>query len=263
VSDVQRLALAAAAVTLLAAAGGLLPLVKEWSRGAVRLLLAFGTGVLLGAAFFHMIPESVEGIGRSVGLPVLVGFLTIYVLERFVMLHACGEEECSFHHVGLAAFCGITLHALIDGFALGGGLSVPSLGVPVTAAILVHKLPGALSLTGILLHCRYPRRRIALLAILFALATPVGALASWPFLSRLEGAPLAWAIAFSAGTFLAIATGDLLPQVHSPAQGRYRNLAALFAGIAVMALTELVAGHEHAPGATGHEVHASEGSGSR
>ena len=249
----MRFVLAITAVTVLAAAGGLLPLLREWDRRSVRLLLAFGTGVLLGAAFLHMIPEAVEELGRGIGLPVVLGFLAIYVLERFVMMHACVEEHCSFHHMGLAAFCGITLHALIDGLALGAGLAIPALGVPVTLAILLHKLPDALSLTGILMHCEYPRRRIALLAILFAFATPLGAVLSWTFLGQLTGHALHWAIAFSAGTFLAIATGDLLPQVHSAPQGRYLNLLALFAGILLMSASGL-AGHDH--GSVGSHLHA-------
>ena len=204
----------------------------------MRLLLAFGTGVLLGAAFFHMIPEAAEGLGEGIGTSVLVGFLLIYVLERFVMVHPCEEEECAFHHMGLAAFCGITLHALIDGIALGAGLSIPHLSTAVTAAIVLHKLPSSLALTGILLHCEYPRGRIVAMIAFFALATPIGAVASFSLLSGLTGQMLHWAVGFSAGTFLAIATADLLPQVHSAPEGRFRNLFALFAGILVMTFGE-------------------------
>jgi zinc and cadmium transporter len=237
VSDGARLAGALSLVVILTLAGGLLPLLREWGRQSIRLLLAFGTGVLLGAAFFHMIPEAIEGLGPRVGPPVLGGFLLIYVLERFVMLHACEEEGCAFHHMGIAAFVGITLHSLIDGFALGAGLSIPHLTTAVTLAIVLHKLPASLSLAGILLHCAYPKRRIALMIAGFSLATPAGALLSYGVLTDLAGTGLHYAIAFSAGTFLAIATADLLPQVHTVPHGRLRNLFALFAGILVMTMT--------------------------
>ncbi len=65
----------------------------------------------------------------------------------------------------------------------------------------------------------------------------IGALLSYGLLSDLTGGALHYAIAFSSGTFLAIATADLLPQVHSVPQGRFRNLFALFAGILVMTFT--------------------------
>ena len=245
-TEIFRLALAAGAVVVLTLVGGLLPLVREWKRGTVRMLLAFGIGVLLGASFLHMLPEAVEELGGRVGVPVLAGFLLIYVLERFMMIHACEEHECSFHHLGMTAFVGITIHSLIDGFALGAGLGVPEVSVPVTAAILLHKLPAALSLSGILLHCEYPRRRIVLMMGLFAISTPVGATLAYGVVRELSSAALANAIAFSAGTFLAIATADLLPQIHSEATGRIRNLVALSAGILLMGLTGRA--HEAGPG---------------
>ncbi|MEZ5063686.1 MAG: ZIP family metal transporter [bacterium] len=241
----ERLVWAALAVVGLTLAGGLLPLVREWSQSTIRLLLAFGTGVLLGAAFLHMMPEAMHGLGDSVGLWVLAGFLVIYVLERFVMLHPCEEEHCAFHHMGLAAFLGITLHSLIDGFALGAGLVIPHLSIAVTAAIVLHKLPASVSLSGILLHCRYPRGRIVLMIALFALSTPIGAVISYFVLRDLSGEALPMAIAFSSGTFLAIATADLLPQIHSEPKGRYWNLAALFLGLLVMSWAGEVA-HQHA-----------------
>jgi zinc and cadmium transporter len=113
-----RFAVAASAVVVLTLVGGLLPLVREWDRRTIRLLLAFGTGVLLGAAFFHMIPEAATGLGRGVGAPILAGFLAIYVLERFVMVHPCEEQECNFHQMGMAAFVGLTVHALLAAGAL-------------------------------------------------------------------------------------------------------------------------------------------------
>ncbi len=251
-SETTRLLLAAIAVVGLTLIGGLLPLVREWERRTIRLLLAFGTGVLLGATFFHMIPLATRGLGEAVGYPVLVGFLLIYVLERFVMVHPCEEHGCSFHHMGLAAFVGITVHSLIDGFALGAGLVIPELSVAVTLAIILHKLPASLSLTGILLHCEYPRRRILWMIVVFALATPLGAVVSLTVLSDLSGNALYWAVAFSAGTFLAIATADLLPQVHMVPDGRFRNLAALFAGLLVMTLAGQWVPHDHAaPAANG------------
>ncbi len=236
-TDVARVGWTIGAVFLLSLAGGLLPLLRAWDRKSIRLLLAFGAGVLLAAAFFHMIPEAIHVLGERVGMYVLAGFLLIYVLERFVMVHPCGEEECEFHHIGIPAFCGMTVHALIDGVALGAGFAMPQLTVAITAAIVLHKLPSALSLTGILLHCNYSRRKIALFMILFSAAAPLGALLSFSVLSAMSGEMLLIGVAVSAGTFLAIATSDILPQIHSSPEGRFRNLAALFAGILVMTLS--------------------------
>ena len=235
--ETSRIALTVGAVFFLSLAGGLLPLLRRWDQSTIRMLLAFGAGVLLGAAFFHMIPEAIDVLGRKVGIYVLAGFLFIYVLERFVMVHPCGEEECAFHHIGIPAFCGMTVHALIDGLALGAGFTLPDLTLAISAAILLHKLPSAVSLTGILLHCRYTPKQIALAMTLFSAAAPLGALLSFTLLSHLSGDLLLAGVSISAGTFLAIATADILPQLHTSPEGRFRNLAALFAGVLVMTLS--------------------------
>ena len=77
----------AAAVVSLSAfvsafAGGLLAL------RAVRyvgLVIAFGAGIRIGAAFFDLIPESVIHLGGSVELAMIftaVGFLAFYAMEK-------------------------------------------------------------------------------------------------------------------------------------------------------------------------------------
>ena len=63
VMNVGRFVLATSLVLVLAAAGGLLPLVREWDRRNVRLMLAFGTGVLFGRG----LPAHDPGGGGRVG----------------------------------------------------------------------------------------------------------------------------------------------------------------------------------------------------
>ena len=46
---------------------------------------------MLGASFFHMLPEAVELGGVATVPAVLLGFLTLYLLERFVLIHICAE----------------------------------------------------------------------------------------------------------------------------------------------------------------------------
>ena len=107
--------------------GGVAPLVRSWSRENLTLLVSTGAGVLLGAALVHMVPLTAEGLGRAAGLPVLAGFLAIFVLEQFFLVDPCEEVGCEIHSFGFAAFLGITFHSLIDGVAVGSSLIVPEL----------------------------------------------------------------------------------------------------------------------------------------
>ena len=198
-----------------ALAGGALPLFARVRRS--DLMLSFSAGVMLGAAFFHMLPEAVDEAGRAAVPFVLVGFLLLYLLERFVLVHVCaepgpnarlstegaplphhaGEQEhehehhgrgdpdgtgCDVHTLGLAAWVGMSAHTLVDGFALGAASVQPELGLLVFLAILAHKIPNSFSLSAILLSEGYSRGKAVAMNAAFALMVPAGA-------GRLRAAP--------------------------------------------------------------------------
>ena len=213
--------------------GGFLPLLRELSQRSLALLLSFSAGVLLGAVFFHMLPETGKVLVDDIGLPILAGFLLIFVMERFVFVHACEERDCDIHHMGIPAFLGISLHSLLDGIALGAGLMLPQLGPVVLLAVLIHKMPDSISISSILLSAGWARPKVARLSVLFSLTTPVGALLAFLFFRALSEEHVAIAIGISAGTFLAIATADILPQVHRIEQRNPLTLVFLGLGLLV------------------------------
>ncbi|HMA82068.1 MAG TPA: ZIP family metal transporter [Candidatus Binatia bacterium] len=221
--------------------GGFLPLLRELSQRALALLLSFSAGVLLGAVFFHMLPETGKVLEDDIGWPILAGFLLIFVMERFVFVHACEERECDIHHMGIPAFLGISLHSLLDGLALGAGLMLPQLGPVVLLAVLIHKMPDSISISSILLSAGWDRRRVARLSLLFSLTTPLGALFAYLFFRALSDQNIAIAIGISAGTFLAIATADILPQVHRIEERNALTLTFLVFGLAVSWAGRLIA----------------------
>ncbi len=227
------LALYLPAVIFVSLIGSFLPLLRELSNRALALLLSFSAGFLLGAVFFHMVPETGKVLSTTVGWPILAGFLLIFVLERFVFVHACEERECDIHQMGIPAFLGISLHSLIDGIALGAGLILPELGPVVLLAVVIHKIPDSISITSILLAAGWARRKVAILAFFFSLTTPLGALIAYLFLRSLSVDDVAIALGISAGTFLAIATADILPQVHRIEQRNPMTLVCLFGGLVV------------------------------
>ncbi|MGH6658506.1 MAG: carbamoyl-phosphate synthase large subunit, partial [Sphingomicrobium sp.] len=96
---------------------------------------------------------------------------------------------------------------------LGAGLILPQLGPVVLLAVIIHKMPDSMSISSILLAAGWDRRKISWLNLLFSLTTPVGALIAFLFFRSLSPEHVAVAIGISAGTFLAIATADILPQV--------------------------------------------------
>jgi zinc and cadmium transporter len=270
------LSLYTGAILLGALAGGALPLFATVRRS--DLLLSFSAGVMLGAAFFHMLPEAVER-GGSATIPfVVVGFLVLYLAERFVLVHVCAEPGpnrrlstagaplphhpdehdhehhghadpdgtgCDVHTLGLAAWLGMSAHTLVDGFALGAASVTPELGVLVFLAILAHKVPNAFSLSAILLSEGYSRGKAVAMNAAFALMVPVGA-GVYVLLRELIHVErfTALALAASAGTFLHLSLSDILPDLHRRGASRWRLSASLVAGVALMAALTLLR-HEH------------------
>ncbi len=222
-------------IIIIAWIGGLIPFYFRHNKRMIHLFISFGAGVLLGAAFLHMIPDSVEYIGPKVGFSALLGFLLLYILEKFVMTHPCPAEHCEYHRVGLTAFIGLSLHSLITGLALGAGIMVPHLGLIVFIAILFHKLPASLSLTSLFIKENYSAKKIFSYLTGFSVMVPIGAFTTF-FFFDLSGdhQTIGYLIAFSAGTFLHVAADDLLPEVHHQSSDRVLRLFTFLLGLIII-----------------------------
>ena len=226
--------------------GGYIPLIREWSFDKLSLMVAFGGGTLLAAALFLMLPEGWEHIeegapwadvepGFVAAAAIALGFLLMYLLENLALPHlghAHGEHldrsgaagaaesarERAAHQVGgLSAFIALSMHTLIDGIALGtavtGGEDL-ALGGLVFLAIIFHKMPAAFSLTSALKADNYSNSTALSYLVIFNAMVPVGAVLAFVVLYGLPAWLLGAMLCFSAGTFIHVATSDLLPVIH-------------------------------------------------
>jgi zinc and cadmium transporter len=141
---------------------------------------------------------------------------------------------------------GLSLHAFLDGIALGAGVisdaahrSDSSLaGLGVFLAILLHKPLDALSITTLMQARNWSRRLQQTVNAGFAMMCPLGA---WVFALWVQNAATAHAqhrlvgiaLAVSAGVFLCISLGDLLPEVQFHRHDRLKLSAALILGVLV------------------------------
>lgn len=250
-SPVAAVALYSLVIVAGALAGAAVPLLTREGRWRTT-FLAFAAGVMLGAAFFHMLPEAYhEGGGWAAFALVPFGFLLMLLVERSVPSHACEEPpDCPEHGrahghaLGLASFLGLSVHTLFDGVALGSA-TMQGVGGVAALAITAHKIPSSLSLAAIL---RAEGRRpttVLWMCALYGLMVPVGAALYGLLDAAVHFASLAsWALAFSAGTFLYIAVSDLLPHVNRHGKDRrVVNVLALALGLGVMLLLARLLGH--------------------
>ncbi len=206
-------------------------------RANLYRLMAFASGVLLGAAFVHLVPEAIERGSHPAAWGLVIGFVAFFALEQVTFSHACPEycEDCPVHPVGLVAFAALTLHSLVDGLVLAAGFGASAgLGLVAAFAVIVHEIPEGLSMAAIALGAGYGRQQAFLLSLVVALATPLGAAAAYAGVVGIADSLLALLLGVAAGSFLYVGATDILPQLHRQQE---RGAFALFlAGVGLMLL---------------------------
>jgi zinc and cadmium transporter len=152
---------------------------------------------------------------------------------------------------------GLSLHTAIDGVALAASVSaesqhdslVPLLGLGTFLAILLHKPLDALSITSVMAAGNWPSQTRTFVNAGFAMMCPLGALVLRLSMSGFGGEGgetlVGAALAFSAGVFLCISLGDLLPELQFHSHDRLKLSFALLLGVAIAVGIELTHSHTH------------------
>jgi zinc transporter ZupT len=243
----DRLIIYSLSVTLVALAGGLPPMFGKWNQRQLHLFVAFGGGTILGAIFFHLLPDSIlAGSEDLSSAMVLLGFISILMVERILIqtrVHDINHNALRRHQfVGITAMIGLSAHSLIGGFGLAVGMLEPELGFAIFLAIIMHKATEAFSLTTIFRLAEFPSRKTLGLLLIYSLMTPLGALMSIPFVRSLANINLAIPAGLTAGTFLYVATLDLIPEVFHGEGGKALPFAILLFGIVIMYFVKVLGG---------------------
>lgn len=240
------------------AAFGYIPLTLELSSDSLKQLTAIGAGVLIGSAFLVIIPEALEIFesheeeeshieSSTIGLAILGGFVLMLLLEIFGLPHAVHHDEDK-DLLGLSATIGLLFHALVDGIAVGASVSSSNeTGLIVFVAIMLHKGPAAFGLSSFLKHIKIKESKSKWYLFSFALASPIMTILTFFVLKDSSFATvdnIGLALLFSAGTFIYVATVDVLPEVHSHDHNHDSPVWFVILGIIVVFLITLI-GHTH------------------
>ena len=185
------------------------------------------------------------------GLAILAGFLMMLITESLGFGHDIHEEHHDHsgghvHHpasegkrLATTVVIGLTIHTIADGMAIGAGLATGShvLTGSLVMTLLTHKVPAAFSLTLFSQHAHGNRRRTWIDLAVFSLATPLAVLGTWAVLGGLSDRVLGIVLLFSAGTFIYVATIDVLPNV---LQTNKCRAAALYVSLGCLTLLALI-----------------------
>lgn len=252
-----------------AIAMGAIPFTKSAQAFLAKLedMTGLAAGFLIGAAMLVAIPEGIEMISHeaefhqnmetdffAVGLALMLGFIFMMVLEAFGFGHDIHEEhhdhavDHGHDHINhpnksvMPAIVGLTVHAFIDGMVIGAAMAEGSVALTFTMVlvIMMHKFPAAFSISAFSLHERHDRNRSKLDLLIFASATPVAICLFWGLFLDVTALGRGLAVLFSAGTFLYIATVDVLPAMHVVARARRVASFVLAGVVTIMLLTTVV-----------------------
>ena len=199
-----------------------------------NLLMAFAAGSLLGGAFFHLLPESLEENGAADVLAVaLAGFVLFIFLEAYVHWHHC--KECEIHPFSYVMLAGDSVHNFLGGLVLAGSflVSIP-LGIATIIAIIAHELPQQLGIFGVLVRGGLDRNKAIIYSFAAQSTIVLGALVGYAASGAIGGIS-AFLVPFGAGNFIYIAAADLIPEMHkSKGMEGLKNIALFLLGIGLM-----------------------------
>src|ERR1035438_6740232 len=272
-----------ALVLLASLAGGWLLLLVHLTHTRLQMAVSFVAGLMLGIALLHFLPDAAEqlhSLDRTVNW-LLGGFLVMFFVQRFFHFHHhdlpegdpedCCEHDHAHDHgqdehahtladtsakqlswVGTAL--GLTLHSLLDGRALAAAVAAGAqghaqlAGLGVALVVILHKPFDAMAVSTLMHAGGKSRFSRHVLNGLFALASPLGAALFYFSASHFadtHGAVLGCSLAFCAGSFLCIASSDLLPELQFHSHDRFKLSVMLLGGLTVAILIkQLEAGQQ-------------------
>jgi zinc and cadmium transporter len=246
------------AVALVSAIPMAVMLLVSWpATGLQRVipkLVPLAAGALLGAAVFHLVPESFASGDNPLRVlaTMALGIGVFYVVDRVAHHHERPEFSAehstdpdavrSARRLLPIAMAGDALHNVIDGMLIAAAfINDASLGLLTGAAIALHELPRELGTFAILVRSGMSVRRALAFNALTAAGAVAGAVATLALGTRVSafGAAL---IPFAAGNFLYLGVAITIAEYRATA---HRGEGLPKVGLALLGLLVTAATLRH------------------
>jgi zinc and cadmium transporter len=218
---------------------------KKISKNTLLFLLSISVGVLLSTVFMNFLPESFSH-HYSLGLTfnILFGFLTMFLLEKFVHFHhnkKCENSNCGHGHAYNLApinLIGDAIHNFIDGLVIAGAYAVNvTVGLTATISIIFHEIPQEIADFGILLYSGMSKKRALIFNFLSGASAILGTIIGIFLIEKIHSFNEI-IIPFAAGNFIYIAASNLVPQLHRHCKLKdtIMHFFAILIGIAIVTI---------------------------
>jgi len=235
----------------------------------VKHLVSLSTGVLLGTALLHVLPEAFESGASpsSLFLTLLCGLMFFFLLEKAELYrHGHHHEHDDHHHHhgfdhdqagkgGLSVLVGDSIHNFCDGILIAGAFLLDTqVGVVTALAIIAHEIPQEVGDYIVLVNAGFSRQRALVYNGLSGLAAVVGGVLGYVLIEPWQ-AYLPYLMVVAASSFIYVAVADLIPQLQRRLNWR-DTVAQVFWLAAGLGMIAAVVGvlHSQSP----HEDHGAD-----
>jgi len=232
------------AIALIAFIGVFALAMKEQLLNKILIILvSLSAGVLMGGAFLHLLPESIEKSGNAnILIFVLVGFVLFFIIEKVLHWRHCHKGKCDVHTFHYMNLIGDSVHNFIDGLIISASfiISIP-LGFTTTIAIAAHEIPQEIGDFGVLIYGGFEKKKAIVLNFIVALTVVAGGIIGY-FISKSIEQVAVYLLPFAAGGFIYIAATDLVPEIKKELDIK-KSMATIFVficGILIMWLVKFV-----------------------
>ncbi len=219
---------------------------KKTSHKFNDIVLSFAAGVMLAAAVFGLVLESLEYGGKYSIIVTIIGVfcgaICVNLIDKLVPhLHKLTGVDQEKHpnkteqlNKVLLFVIAIAIHNLPEGIAAGVGFGTGNTAEALTIAggIALQNIPEGMVIIAPMIAAGMSGGRTFIIALLTGIVEVVGTLLGY-FAVSISTAILPFALAFAGGTMLYVISDEMIPETH--AHGNERGATySLILGFCVM-----------------------------
>ena len=197
--------------------GAMVAYVSTPSRAFIAVVMALGTGLLIGSVAFELVDEAVKttDVG-AVGLYTLAGAAVFTAGDLLLERRGGGDRKDAGGDQADGAPLAIVLGSVLDGipesFVLGLTVLQGGISPALLIGVLLSNLPEGMASSSGLRVAGWPRHRVMWMWSLVVVVSAVSAAVGYAALDPTHGRTGAFAQAFAAGALLTMVCDTMLPE---------------------------------------------------
>ena len=200
--------------------GALIAYLLSPTRGVIAVVMALGTGLLIGSVTFELIDEALKYQAVAWVAAMVLGGAAVFTVGDWLLERRGGGDRkdatgAQAEGSPLAIVLGSVLDGIPESFVLGLTVLQGGVSVSLLAAVALSNLPEGMSSSSGLRQAGWPRNQVVAMWSVVVLVSGTAAAAGYGMLGPASGRTGALVQAFAAGALLAMLADTLLPQAYA------------------------------------------------